>query len=99
MRFPKRLLSLTFLVVLSSGCGHPASREECEQILDKIVELELQEQKVTDPAVVEQRKADTRKAKGEAVVQQCVGRRITSGALVCVRSATSYDEINNKCLR
>ena len=94
--------ALALLVVSSLalvGCGHPASRAECEQILDKVVELELASQNIKDPTLVAQRKEDTRKAKGDALMNRCVGRKITDKALACVRTATSYDQINDVCLR
>jgi hypothetical protein len=82
-----------------AGCGHPATRAECDLILDKIVELELRGQSITDPAVVAQRKVDTRKAKGDEVRQKCEGRKVTDAAMACVQAATSYEQIENQCLR
>jgi hypothetical protein len=98
---PLRVLAplLLGLVVGLAGCGHPATREECDLILDKIVELELRGQNVTDPAVIAQRKDDTRKAKGEELMQKCLGRKVTDARMACVKNAISYDQIENQCLR
>ena len=81
------------------GCGHPATREECEQILDKVVELELSTQNVKDPVTIAERKDKVRKERGEALLPKCVGKKITDAAMACVRGATTYDQINDVCLR
>lgn len=92
-------LAAPLLLVALAGCGHPATKEECDLILDKIVELELRGQNVTDPAVIAQRKDDTRKAKGEELMQKCLGRKVTDARMACVKNAVSYDQIENQCLR
>jgi hypothetical protein len=81
------------------GCGHPATSSECEQIVDKIVELELKAQNVKDAQAIEQRKTETRAARGKELLAQCQGRKVTDAAMRCVRGAQSYDEIDNVCLR
>lgn len=92
-----------FLIVIGAssllGCGHPASRAECEQILDKVVELELAAQNVKDAATIETRKQETRKRLGEDLMGKCVGKKVTDAAMACVRSAKTYEEIENVCLR
>ena len=98
---PSRFLrvALPSLVLLVLGCGHPASRAECEQILDKVVELELATQNVKDQATIAERKEKVRKERGEALLPKCVGKKITDAAVACVRGATTYDQINDVCLR
>ena len=86
-------------VVALAGCGHPATREECDQIIDKVVELELRGQNINDPAVVAQRKVETRNKLGAELLKKCEGRKMTDGTMACVKSATSYDDIENRCLR
>lgn len=85
--------------VLLGGCGHPATSSECEQIVDKIVELELKAQNIKDAQAIEQRKTETRAARGKELLAQCQGRKVTDAAMRCVRGAQSYDEIDNVCLR
>ena len=97
--FRAHLGALAALVSLASGCGHPATEQECQEILDKVVELELRGQNVTDPATLAQRKATTREARGKDLLPGCTGRKITDQAMACIRGATSYDEIDNRCLR
>ncbi|MDW8248192.1 MAG: hypothetical protein RMJ98_02665 [Myxococcales bacterium] len=99
MHLTPRIHSLLFLAVVGGACGHPATQQECEEILDKVVELELMEQYVNDPSTREQRKKITREVKGKDLLPRCIGRKITTQAMVCIRQAQSYDEINNYCLR
>jgi len=86
-----------------AGCGHPASEAECEVIVDRIVELELKAQKVTDPAEIAKRRNESLGLVGDRgraeVLQGCVGKRITDRALVCVREADNASEITDRCLQ
>jgi hypothetical protein len=79
------------------GCGHPATREECDEIFNRSAEIELRMQNITDPKVIEERTAAVRKDRGDTLVQQCVGKRITEKAMACVRSAKTTDEMD-QCL-
>jgi hypothetical protein len=95
---------LLVIAVLIGGCGHPASEAECEVILDRIVELELKTQRVTDPGEIAKRRNEslglggTKGAKSN-VLQGCVGKHITDSALACVRSAATSAEITDRCLQ
>jgi hypothetical protein len=88
--------------VASLGCGHPASEAECEEILGRLVELELAAQHVTDPAEIARRR-DATLGEGDAGIANlrsgCVGKRITDRAIACVRAAKSAEEITEVCLR
>lgn len=79
------------------GCGHPASREECEEIFNRSAEVELRLQNVNDPKLIEERTAAVRKDRGEDLVKQCVGKRITNDAMTCVRAAKTSQEMD-RCL-
>lgn len=79
------------------GCGHPASREECDEIFDRSAEVELRLQNVTDPKMIAERTAAVRKDRGDALIQQCVGKRITDRAMTCVRAAKTTEEMD-RCL-
>lgn len=89
------------LVLLGSalaGCGHPATREECDQLLAKSAEIELRGQRVTDPATIAERVAAARATpKGVEFATQCVGKRITQAALDCVHNATTAEQFDH-CL-
>jgi hypothetical protein len=93
------LRALVPLLLLAGGCGHPATSAECEQIVDKVVELELRAQNIKDAQAIEQRKNETRAARGKELIAQCQGKKVTDAAMRCVRGAQSYDEIDNVCLR
>ena len=105
MRSPSRPRSLWWcavpLVLLSAalaGCGHPATREECDQLLAKSAEIELRGQNVSDPRMIAERTAAARATpKGVEFSGQCLGKRITAGALECVRKATTAEQFDH-CL-
>ncbi|MBM4360840.1 MAG: hypothetical protein FJ096_22280 [Deltaproteobacteria bacterium] len=91
-----RLSLAAFLLV--AGCGHPATREDCELIFDRTAELALRSTKVTEPAEVARAVAEARADKGEAMMKQCLGKRITDEVLACVRAASSADALD-RCLQ
>ena len=82
-----------------AGCGHPASKEECEEIFQRSADIALKSQKApVDQAEAERQVADARAAKGQEMVEQCVGKRITDGAMQCIRKASTPDQLD-KCVR
>jgi hypothetical protein len=85
---------LAFLLVFP-GCGHPASVKECEEIVEAVVRLELKAADAGTP-VAEEVKATKESMHGD-IMKSCVGRRITDGAMRCVRNAASAQEIEEKC--
>jgi hypothetical protein len=95
--------ALAWLVGASAGCGHPASEAECETIVERIVELELKSQKVTDPAEIAKRRSESLGLSGDGgrseVLSGCIGKHITDRALVCVREAETASEITDRCLQ
>ncbi len=80
------------------GCRR-ANEQDCERIIDRIVQLELEEQGITDPKVIEKRKRETRDQKREELLEGCVGKRISESALACIDNAKTSKEITEKCLR
>lgn len=80
-----------------AGCGHPANREECDELFAKNAELELRAQRVTDPKLIADRTAAARAAEGDAFAGRCLGKRITKRALECVRRATTAEQLDH-CL-
>jgi hypothetical protein len=80
-----------------AACGHPATREECDELFAKNAEIELSSQRITDPKTVADRIAAARTAEGDAFAGRCVGRRITTRALGCVRRATTAEQLD-RCL-
>jgi hypothetical protein len=95
--FPVVLASVFVVVAALSGCGHPATREECSRILDKSAELKLREQNVDDPALIESRVEAFRQAKGQELLDRCIGRNVTKSAIECVERADSASAVD-RCL-
>src|SRR5262245_53134136 len=89
------LVAVIPLVV--AACGRPATREDCELIIDRNVELEMKQMKIDDPGAIEKRKAEIRTSM-EGQLKGCVGKRVTDGMMKCVRTANSPDEID-ACMR
>jgi hypothetical protein len=96
-RLPRRAALVLFLGASLAGCGHPASRAECEELFAKSAELELAAQRITDPKLVAERTAAARAAEGETFAGHCQGRRITKAALECVRNARTSEQLD-RCL-
>jgi hypothetical protein len=92
-------LTLAFSVVLQVGCtGRRATREDCRQILDRLVDLELQERGFRDPALAARSRA-LAETTFASDLSACEGRRIPRTALSCVQSAATSEEISHRCLR
>jgi len=94
-RSVKALLPL-FLSGLVLGCGHPASVDECEEIVERIARLELEKRKI-DPTEVAAEIESTKKAVRNSTMKECVGKRITTRAMECVRKAKTSQEIVDVC--
>jgi hypothetical protein len=90
------LLAIGTLFALT-GCGHPATRAECDELFDKTARIELMAQHIKDPVIVEKRVAEARASSGADFEKSCLSKRITSSALVCVRKASTAFEFD-KCL-
>ncbi len=80
-----------------SGCGHPANRAECDELFTRTAQIELDAQHIKDPTLVEKRLAEARTQSGEAFAKECLNKRITKGALDCVRKASTTEQFD-KCL-
>ena len=95
---------VTFSLLLSGAvaCGHPASEAECQTIVERIVDLELQAQKVTDPNEIAKRRSESLGG-GDAgrseMLVGCIGKHVTDKAMACVRAAGTAAEITDRCLQ
>jgi hypothetical protein len=102
---PRRATALAVALFACAACGHPASEAECQIIVERIVELELKAQNVTDPAEIAKRKGeslglgDAGAAMGGDVLKGCIGKHVTDRAIDCVREAKSASEITDRCLQ
>jgi hypothetical protein len=80
------------------GCGRPATQAECDEIVGRIAELEMKEAASPAPAEVAKQVTETKQAFQTKSRRECVGRRITSKAIGCVRTAKTAEEIVRVCL-
>lgn len=85
-------------IVGLAGCGRKATEADCQVIVDQMVVVKMKKKNNTDPAAVSKLQAELREeAKGE-VMDGCVGRRISDGALDCIKKAETQEEIIT-CMR
>jgi hypothetical protein len=91
------VLAALAMGALLSGCGHPASREECDELFAKTAEIELHTQRVTDPKQIAERTSAARAAEGDAFAAHCVGKPITRRALACALKASTAEQLDH-CL-
>ena len=95
-----RPFAFTLLCPLLLGCGHPASEQECQEIADRVTQLELESSPVgRDPETAKEQLERTRSWVKESQLKACVGRRITDGAMQCARAAKKAQEITDTCFR
>jgi hypothetical protein len=92
-----RHVAIGFVVLAVVGCGRNATREDCETIVDRNVEVQLRALGVQDTDLVTKRKEELR-ASMKDDIETCIGKRVTDGMMTCVRKAETADQID-KCLR
>ena len=80
-------------VLAMAACGRKATPQDCDLIVDRYVEIELQALKVTDPKVIEERKKEMRHDLSDDM-KACPGKRITDSMIACVRGAQSNAELD-----
>lgn len=93
-------VALSLVLVGSAGCGRPATEAECEQILERTARLELQERMGdADAKLLDAEVQATKRAMRDSMMDNCVGKRITEGALTCVQTAETAKELAEDCFR
>ena len=86
-------------LVISYGChSSRADQSACEQIFDRIVDIELEETGFRDPVLARLKKQEL-KTRHRSVVRACIGRPLPSHALDCLSKAKTTEELNHNCLR
>jgi hypothetical protein len=78
--------------------GEPASRADCEHILDRIVEIELNERGYRDEVLAVQRKREFR-SRFAAEIAKCDGLPLPPAAMTCVETAQKSEQLAHGCLR
>lgn len=83
--------------VILSGCGRKATREDCEVVVDRNVEVQMKALGVSDPDAIAKRRIEMH-ASMKDDIDKCVGKRVTDAMITCVKNADSVEAID-KCLR
>ncbi len=93
-----RWLAFIVAIAAASGCRrHPASAVDCEQVLDRIIELELREQGYRDPVL----RARWQQELGQRFapdLKRCRGLEVRNNLRACLETAKSSEEITHRCL-
>lgn len=98
----RRLLRHSWLVffVIAAGGGcrrRPASMDDCVAVLDKLVELELEESGYRDP-VVRARWADEARRRFASELARCPGLLVRDDLHACLRAARTSEAIVHGCV-
>ena len=82
-----------------SACqSERATPEQCRIIFNRLMVLELAEMGFDDPALAQRRQVEFAYRYREEIVS-CVGRKIPPGALKCVQTAQTAENVSHDCLR
>jgi hypothetical protein len=84
-------------LLLTFGCGRPATVSDCERIISRVAELELKEVDISDQAVVKSQIEGTQAAFRERMMSDCVGRRLRQSSLDCINNATTANQVVSEC--
>ena len=83
------------LALLVLGCGREATVEDCQHIVKRIVELELES--VVPEHELSAEVQEAQQAFRERASADCVGRRITEKSLACVAAAKTAEAVIDDC--
>lgn len=92
------LLALGPLVAVAGCHRHTATAADCRAILDRLVELELNEQGFRDPALVPRWQNElARRFDGDLV--RCRAVRVDDDLRGCLQVARNPEEIAHRCIK
>lgn len=94
----QRFFWLVGCLTLLAGCGRPATEQECDEIVTRASTLQYAASDKSDGAVDPARIETIRARVRSAMHKNCVGKRITTEAMACIRSAKSTNQILEECL-
>jgi len=97
MRTLSRAAFAVCAAICAFGCGHKASENDCEFILNRNVEVQMKAMHITDPVAIDKRKQEIQSSL-KAELAGCVGKRITDAMMACVARAQSAEDIDG-CMR
>jgi hypothetical protein len=94
--FPRWALVIAAVAGAShGGCGRRATVEDCEQIVRRIAELELEHVVPKEELGYEVQQAE--QSFRERALADCVGRRVTEKSLACVAAAKTAEAVIDDC--
>lgn len=89
---------LTVVITGSSGCHqHRATTEDCHAVLDRLVEIELNESGYRDP-VLHVRWRDELERRFSADVDRCRGRKVRDDVRSCLKKVKTSEQAEHRCL-
>lgn len=89
---------LVSAVLLASRPSTMATSAQCEAIFKRLVTLELNEMGYQDPALASRQQAALA-ARFADSLDACVGQSLPDGAMDCVATATTAEDLSHHCLR
>lgn len=97
MRRSAALVLTAVLLASAAACGHRATADDCQFLVDKTVELTMKELKDADTdAIAEAQQKRREELKDD--LKSCEGRRLPAGAMECAKKATTSEELD-ACMR
>jgi len=97
MRLLRLLLTVFFVVQFAACHRHPATEDDCEAILHRLIDLELSESGYRDP-VLRTRWQNDLGHRFAGDLDRCRGGEIRSTLRPCLASAQSSEETIHRCL-
>lgn len=93
-----RWFALVVAIAAVSGCRrHPASEIDCQQVLNRLIELELNESGYRD-AVLRARWQRELEHRFAPELKRCRGLEVRNNLRACLATAQSSEEITHRCL-
>jgi len=92
------LFVLPIISTVACTRSRKATREDCEKIVESIIDLELTEIGYRDPTLNQLKKEAFKKTYAKNIAE-CTGKRLNLGAMHCIRSAKSAEAISHECLQ
>jgi hypothetical protein len=92
---PIRIALVLVSALPAASCGRKATVDDCQLIVKRIVELELQS--VVPEQELGSEVQEAQHTFRERALVDCVGRRITEKSLACVASAKSAEAVIDEC--
>ena len=89
---------VSLLGALLGACGHRATHDDCQLIVDRSVELQMRGASENDAQAIAKREAEVRAELGDEINICERDRRVTDKMMACVRSAATAGELET-CLK